>query len=140
MTNHFWYYSMIQMSYLQVRRTIQCISNSLLILKATEHVDAPFIPKVGTTRFPRRCMVRGWCPSPRQGRPSGSKTTYKSIYIYLPLKALAGLEPEFSRIQDLSFYHQTKPFELNMAESSLHFRKNRKEEKGASSHGCKVKI
>ena len=29
---------------------------------------------------------------------SSSKNTYKSNYIYLPLKALAGLEPEFSQI------------------------------------------
>jgi len=36
--------------------------------------------------------VRGWCPSPRQGRPSGSKSTYKGIYIYLPPKTL-GLKP-----------------------------------------------
>ncbi|AES71490.1 hypothetical protein MTR_3g077520 [Medicago truncatula] len=49
--------------------------------------------------------VRGWCPSPRPGRPSGSKSTYKDNYIYLPSKALTGLELRFSRIQDLSFYH-----------------------------------
>ncbi|KEH32376.1 hypothetical protein MTR_4g123150 [Medicago truncatula] len=50
-------------------------------------------------------MVKGWCPSSRHGRPSDSKSTYKDNYIYLSPKALAGLEPRFSRIQDLSFYH-----------------------------------
>ncbi|RHN49080.1 hypothetical protein MtrunA17_Chr7g0270641 [Medicago truncatula] len=49
--------------------------------------------------------VRGWCSSPRQGRHSGLKSTYKDNYIYFPSKALAGLEPGLSRIQDLSFYH-----------------------------------
>ncbi|RHN74371.1 hypothetical protein MtrunA17_Chr2g0309581 [Medicago truncatula] len=43
-------------------------------------------------------LVRGWCLSPRQGRPSNTKITYKGNYIYLPPKALAGLEPRFSRI------------------------------------------
>jgi len=47
--------------------------------------------------------VRGWCPSPRQRRPSGSKSTYKGNYIYLPPNTLAALEPRFSRIQNLSF-------------------------------------
>ncbi|AES68144.1 hypothetical protein MTR_2g103710 [Medicago truncatula] len=49
--------------------------------------------------------VRGWCPGPRQGRSSDSKSTYKGNYIYLPPKALTELEIGFSRIQDLSFYH-----------------------------------
>jgi len=44
-------------------------------------------------------------PQSRQGKPSGSMNTYKDIYIYLPPKALMGLESGFSRIQDLSFYH-----------------------------------
>ncbi|AES92095.1 transmembrane protein, putative [Medicago truncatula] len=35
-------------------------------------------------------VVRGWCLNPRLGRPLGSKSTYKSIYIDLPLKALVG--------------------------------------------------
>jgi len=49
--------------------------------------------------------VRGWCPSPRQERPSSSKSIYKDNYIYLYPKASVGLEPKFSQIQDISFYH-----------------------------------
>ncbi|AET02829.1 hypothetical protein MTR_8g054310 [Medicago truncatula] len=67
---------------------------------STELVTHPIHGQTGSTD-----RVRGWCPSPRQGRSLGSKSTYKGNYIYLPPKALAGLEPGFSRIQDLSFYH-----------------------------------
>ncbi|MCI47249.1 hypothetical protein A2U01_0068490, partial [Trifolium medium] len=49
--------------------------------------------------------VRGWCPQSKAGKTLGLKSAYKGIYIYLPPKVLAGLEPGTSRIQDLSVFH-----------------------------------
>ncbi|KEH18239.1 hypothetical protein MTR_8g015060 [Medicago truncatula] len=75
------------------------------VMMMNDGVDDEIEDSSGDDDERRNFRVRGWCPSPRQGRPLDSKSTYNGNDIYLPPKALAGLEPGFSRIQNLSFYH-----------------------------------
>ncbi|KEH23813.1 hypothetical protein MTR_7g095490 [Medicago truncatula] len=54
--------------------------------------------------------VRGWCPSPRQGRPSGSKSTYKGLKFPRQLNVevfLDSLLPKFSLVVNCSRFHNS---------------------------------